>query len=87
MPHTKTLRGGAKTGIFYRIMNGVAGIAIGTSCLFLGCCDRNSKMQKPIKRIERVSPQRREERKVNIKFRHRLTQTKARIQEIRRKAK
>ena len=25
----------AKAGIFYRIMNGVAGIAIGTSCLFI----------------------------------------------------
>ena len=25
----------AKTGMFYRIMNGVAGIAIGTSCLFI----------------------------------------------------
>ncbi len=25
----------AKPGIFYRIMNGVAGIAIGTSCLFI----------------------------------------------------
>ncbi len=25
----------AKGGIFYRIMNGVAGIAIGTSCLFI----------------------------------------------------
>ncbi len=25
----------ARTGIFYRIMNGVAGIAIGTSCLFI----------------------------------------------------
>ncbi len=25
----------AEAGIFYRIMNGVAGIAIGTSCLFI----------------------------------------------------
>ncbi len=25
----------ARTGIFYRIMNGVAGIAIGTACLFI----------------------------------------------------
>jgi len=25
----------AKSGMFYRIMNGVAGIAIGTSCLFV----------------------------------------------------
>jgi hypothetical protein len=25
----------AKTGTFYRIMNGAAGIAIGTSCLFI----------------------------------------------------
>jgi len=25
----------AKPGMFYRIMNGVAGIAIGTSCLFI----------------------------------------------------
>ena len=45
----------AKPGIFYRIMNGVAGIAIGTSCLFIwGSLIEIVKCRDILKELKRV---------------------------------
>jgi hypothetical protein len=45
----------AKGGVFFRIMNGVAGLAIGTSCLFIwGALIEIAKCRNILKELERV---------------------------------
>ncbi len=48
---------GAKSGILYRVMNGVAGIAIGASCLFIwGAVIEIVKCKNKLKEIEKEKP-------------------------------
>ena len=52
----------AKGGIFYRIMNGVAGIAIGTSCLFIwGAVIEIVKCRNILNELKRSKNKRQEE--------------------------
>ena len=45
---------GAKSGIYFRIMNGVAGIAIGASCLFIwGAVIEIVKCRNLLKELEK----------------------------------